>query len=113
MFLSLQTPDQDSFWEGDDSICWSHGYDGFQFFPTLTLSLAASDNESIRLVISPRQYLRLVGSIQHYSALLGVDSEYDCYRVSISSSESGLCFCLNTVCFLQLMNYGVLGVLLL
>ena len=111
MFLSMQTTDQDSFWEGDDVICWSHGYDGFQHFPTLTISLAASANESIRLIVSPRQYLRLAGSIEHYNDLLGNESQYDCFRVSISSSESGLCFCFVTVCFVQLMNYGVFSVL--
>jgi len=83
--------EQASFWQGDDLSCWSHGQHGFQYFPTLTVSLAASANETIKLIVSPRQYLRLVSDRERYSA--GQFSpDYDCYRVSISPSDSGMYF---------------------
>jgi len=84
--------DQESFWQGDDLSCWRRGRLGFQYFPTLTISLAASSNETVKLIVSPRQYLRLVSDRERYSALVDIDIEYDCYRVSISASDSGVCF---------------------
>jgi len=80
--------DQESFWQGNDLSCWNRGIMGFQYFPTLTISLAASANETIKLVVSPRQYLRLVSNSERYS----VNPNHDCYRVSISASESGVYF---------------------
>lgn len=88
LFVSMQSESQVSFWRGDEFICWTHGYLGFQHFPMLTISLAVSANETIRLVVSPRQYLRLVSG----SGLFDVDPSYDCFGVSISPSETGLYF---------------------
>jgi len=88
MFLSLQTMDQVSFWQGDDLICWSRDSHGFQYFPSLTISLAASANETIRLILSPQQYLRLASD----SEQLSIDPDHDCFRVSIAPSDSGLYF---------------------
>ena len=83
--------DKESFWQGDDLSCWHRGRLGFQYFPTLTISLAASANETIKLVVTPHQYLRLVSDKEQYSGEpLNVD--YDCYRVSISASDSGVYF---------------------
>jgi len=86
----VQTMQQNSFWQGDDLICWDSDQVGFQYFPTLIISLAASANETMRLVVSPRQYLRLVSDSEWYSAQMGFD--YNCYRVSISPSVTGSYF---------------------
>jgi len=90
--MSFQTMDQVSFWQGDDIICWSRDYLGFQHFPALTISLAAAANETINLVVSPRQYLRLVSDRELYSVQFSTDSQQDCFRVSISPSDTGLYF---------------------
>ena len=82
--------DQESFWQGDDLSCWKRGHVGYQYFPTLTISLAASANETIKLLVSPRQYLRLVSDGERYTEQFSIDS--DCYRVSISPSDSGMYF---------------------
>jgi len=82
--------DQESFWQGDDLSCWSRGSVGFQYFPTLTISLAASSNETIKLLVSPQQYLRLVSDGERYTGQFS--SDYDCYRVSISASDRGIYF---------------------
>lgn len=95
--LTLQSFDQDSFWQGDDVICWSQQNHGFQYFPTLTISLAVSENETIRLIVSPQQYLRFVGA----SELLLTDLRKDCYRVSISPSESGKQYNHRSLCVMK------------
>jgi len=92
MSVSLQTTQLKSFWQGDELSCWSRGELGFQYFPTLTISLAASANETIRLVVSPHQYISLVSDSDLYYTQPNFGVDYDCYRVSISPSESGRYF---------------------
>jgi len=83
--------DQKSFWQGDDLLCLRDGQLGFQYFPTLTISLAASANETIRLILSPKQYLRF--DKEWYDEQTRFGPDYKCYRVSISPSESGMYLC--------------------
>jgi len=59
----------------------------------LKISLAASANETIRLIVSPQQYLRLVSDMEQYTVMFNTDQDYDCFRVSISRSDTGL-YCL-------------------
>jgi len=56
------------------------------------MSLAAAANETIQLIVSPRQYLRLVSDREWYYPQMNLDQDHDCYRVSISPSETGVYF---------------------
>lgn len=105
MCVSLQTTDYGSFWQGDDLLCLSRDQQivAFQLFPSLTISLASSANEIIRLIVSPWQYLRLASESEWSVTDTGyIDQDYDCYRVSISPSDSGVYFSYVSLMFVQL-----------
>ena len=79
-----------TFWHGDDLVCMSRDEVDFRQFPSLTIALAASANETMRLVVSPWQYLRLVSDRERYIGLYNTDPQFDCFRLSISSSDTGM-----------------------
>lgn len=72
------------FWKGLDLLCWKHGKVPWEDFPNITLTLAASHNTSLDLVVSPRNYLRPIGDEES-----GSSAESDCYKFSVAPSDSG------------------------
>ena len=112
MFPTLQMNYEKTFWHGDDLVCMSRDEVDFRQFPSLTIALAASANETMRLVVSPWQYLRLVSDRERYIGLYNTDPQFDCFRLSISSSDTGMLasYCLPSsslyVWFSQVLDYS-------
>src|SRR6218665_1738951 len=73
------------FWNGLDLLCWKHGKVPWEDFPNITLTLAASHNTSLDLVVSPHNYLRPINDAES-----GSSAESDCYKFSVAPSDSGL-----------------------
>lgn len=73
----------DSFWDGTDYLCWAPKTTPWSEFPTVTITLAESENSTFELMLSPQQYLRAV----HDEFRDEVPD--DCYKFAIAPSITG------------------------
>lgn len=79
---STMVPITDTFWSGEEVLCWDPGTVPYNSFPTVSIVLPVNKTAAFKLVISSQQYLRPVGKSNETVG-------QDCYKFAISSSDSG------------------------